>query len=94
METAQVRLEAISGPTRHVQFPTPAEQQEAFEAAHDEWWSAFADAVDLPAKTPAGLRAKIRIAQLAQNTLQGDRCETMYNFINSLLADLSGRAAA
>jgi hypothetical protein len=35
-----------------------------------------------------------RMAKLAQNSLQGDHCETMFNFINSLLADLTGRAMA
>lgn len=92
MEAAQAQIEAISGPTRTVQFRTSEEQQEAFEAVHDEWWASFEAAIGLPAKTPDGIRAKAHMAQIAQNSLQGDSCETMYNFINSLLADLLGSA--
>jgi hypothetical protein len=93
MEAAQARMDAMSGPTRTILFRTSEEQEVAFMAEYDEWWGAFEDAVALPAKTPEGIRAKVRMAQLAQASFRGDSCVTRDDFISSLLADL-GRATA
>jgi hypothetical protein len=51
MEAAKIQMEAMSGPTRRIQFRTDAEQEEAFAVVHDEWWGAFEAAADLPAQT-------------------------------------------
>ena len=84
MVAAQAQMEAMYS----------EEQEEAFIDASDEWWGAFQAAVDLPAKTPEGIRAKAHMAQMCQVTFRGSESCTRDNFLDSLLADLLRGAAA
>lgn len=77
-------------PFRH---PRTVAHEAQIEAANEAWDEALERAARLPARTPEGLRAKARLAQVAMEEIYDDGTEPgAYTIVVSVMSDLLGRA--